>query len=62
ILDELHTIVLRLAQQQEGEGWKRRSTEYSILNEYQRLVDKNSIEEIKGLKDLPEDFKSVLGL
>jgi hypothetical protein len=61
ILNELHKIVVRLAQWREGEWWKKKSNEYSLLQEYQRqLVDKSVINEIKSSKDLPEELKVVL--
>jgi hypothetical protein len=63
ILNELHTIAVRLAQQHEGEWWKRKSNEYSILREYQRqLTDKSAIDEMKSSKDFPDDLKAVLEL
>jgi len=62
ILDALHIIVTNLAQSKEF-WWRKKSTAYSILYEYQRQTGNlELIKEIARSDDLPEDLREVFEL
>ena len=59
VLDALHLIVTNLAQSEEF-GWRKKSSDYSILYEYQKQTGNiELIREIARSDDLPEDLREV---
>jgi len=62
ILDALHIIVVKLAQSEEF-WWRKKSTAYSILYEYQKQAGNlELIKEMTRSDDLPEDLREIFEL